>query len=74
VGRQHVHHYAAISALDDAQHLESNLRAVAEQRELFAKELPQWQSVAAQWSRFVGSKDAPLIPGSNDADVRSAAP
>ena len=71
---QDVHHYAAIGALNDAQHLDSNLCAVAEQRAWFAKELPRWQSVAAQWSRFIGCEDAPLIPGSNEADARSAAP
>jgi len=71
---QDVHHYMAIGALGDAQHLESNLRAVAEQRELFGRELPQWQSVAAQWSQFLGSQGAPLIPESNDADMRSEAP
>jgi len=41
---------------------------------LFGRELPQWQSVAAQWSQFLGSQGAPLIPESNDADMRSEAP
>ncbi|MEO8842279.1 MAG: hypothetical protein ABI704_11955 [Kofleriaceae bacterium] len=65
------HRYAAIGALDDARLLDSNLRAVAEQREMFATQLPQWQRVSTQWSEFLGPKNDPLVPEANEADKRS---
>lgn len=67
--------FEAIGAQSDGLALNENVQAVREQRGFFAKNLPQWQQRAQQWSQFLGGKTGtPLVAEDNEADVRSQAP
>lgn len=69
------HRYLAIGAAEDAVALDTNLRAVKEQRSYFNRELPRWQQLAGQWGVFLASRThSSLITESNEADRASEAP
>ncbi|MGN6108653.1 MAG: hypothetical protein ACTHU0_26340 [Kofleriaceae bacterium] len=69
------HRYLAIGAAEDAVALDTNLRAVKEQRSYFDRELPRWQQLAGQWGVFLASRThSSLITESNEADRASEAP
>lgn len=69
------HRYAAIGAADDAVALDTNLRAVQEQRAYFGAHVPEWKQVAHQWSEFLRERaNLPLITETSDADRDSKAP
>jgi hypothetical protein len=70
-----VHRFEAIGALEDARELATNLQAVQEQRNYFAKHVPEWQSVARQWDAFLKERTGNALDGgATEADRKSEAP
>jgi hypothetical protein len=63
------HRYLALGIMGDAKRLGENLHEVMEQRDYFARHLPQWKQHAHEWSDFFAKNaKTPLVTEDNAAD------
>jgi hypothetical protein len=67
--------FAVIGAVADARELATNLRDVIDQRNYLATNVPEWRSVAKQWSDFLKERTGHSLDAEpTEADRRSEAP